>query len=290
MEQIYLNAKSKIIPLAKKDEAEVLNIVMVLLVTINNNEISATLNYLQPLDRHEYIYEFIKDTNKDGQQTKTIIYYIGKYGACPAAIRATSSDPEVHGNASTMSMVVDQCFPNLNAVIRVGVACGIKEKVKLFDVLVSSEVVDYNKTKFKQGEYLPIEKAITVSPKLLELFTHCIQWPDDALKKHFNDKGIQIPSVKSGVVLNGPYLVDDPRTLIENFVPKAIGIEIEGDHIFVATQHTMTNFIIVKAVCDFGDGKYSKTYQPTAAILAADLVHNRLSDPQAPEFFKSLFN
>ena len=41
--------------------------------------------------------------------------------------------------------------------------------------------------------------------------------------------------------------------------------------------------IIVKAVCDFGDGKKNKDFQPTAALLAASCVKRYFDDPQVLE-------
>ena len=38
----------------------------------------------------------------------------------------------------------------------------------------------------------------------------------------------------------------------------------------------------MKSVCDFGDGKKNKIFQPTAALLAADCVRHVLGDPQIP--------
>ena len=55
------------------------------------------------------------------------------------------------------------------------------------------------------------------------------------------------------------------------------------------TKHTL-NVIIVKAVCNFKDGKDNEVYQPTAALLAADLVHVCLSDHQAFEELEGLHN
>ena len=277
-------------PLPKDIEAKVLQSVMVLLVAVNINETSAAHSYLQPLDGHENIYQFFKNLVQGGQQTKVVIYYIGKYGACTAAIRNV---PPGFDSTSHVLMMADQCFPNLSAIISVGVACGIKKKVKMCDVLVSSKVINYDKTNDKSGAGLRGEDATTVSPQLTKLFTQCKQWPNDAIRKRLNDNKISIPNVKSGVILCGPYRVDDPvmKTASDiSLFPEAIGIEMEGTHLFADIQQSLSNTIIVKAVCHFVDGKDTKSYQPTAALIAADIVHKCLNDPQAYEMFKGLFN
>ena len=272
-------------PLPRDIEAKVLQSVMVLLVAVNINETSAAHSYLQPLDGHENIYQFFKTLDQDGQQTNFVIYYIGKYGACTAAIRNVPPGLEVY---SSVLMMADQCFPNLSAIISVGVACGIKKKVKVCDVLVSSEII---KTRDKSGGYSQTGEATAVSPQIVKLFSQCEQWPNSAISKRLNNNRISKPKVKTGLIVNGPYHVDDSvmkRILVRNMFPAAIGIEMEGTYIFADTQQSMAKTIIVKAVCDFGDGKYAEIYQATAALIAADLVHKCLSDPQAFEMFKGL--
>ena len=274
------------VPLPKDIEAKVLQSVMVLLVAVNINETLAAHSYLQPLDGHENIYQYFKTLDQEGQQSKIVIYYIGKYGACTAAIRNVPAGVEVYN--STVLMMADQCFPNLSSIISVGVACGIKKKVKLCDVLVSTKIINYDKARDGSGGYLPREVTTTVSPQIIKLFTQCEQWPNDAIRKRLNKNKIAKPTVKSGVMLNGPYYVDDPVMKIALSIKEAIGIEMERTGMFGDTQQSMTNSIIVKAVCEFGDGKYNKEYQPTAALIAADLVHKCLSDPQVYEMFKGL--
>ena len=284
-----MTTKEDVVPLSKDIEAKVLQSVMVMLVAININETSAAHSYLQPLDGHENIYQFFKTLDQVGQQTKVVIYYIGKYGACTAAIRNVPPGLEVYNSTSSVLMMADQCFPNLSAIISVGVACGIKKKVKMCDILVSSKVI---KTNDKSGADLRGEDATTVSPQLTKLFTQCKQWPSDIIRKRLNDNKISIPNVKSGVILCGPYRVDDPvmKTASDiSLFPEAIGIEIEGTYLFADIQQSVSNTIIVKAVCHFVDGKDTKSYQPTAALLAADIVHKCLNDPQVYEMFKGLF-
>ena len=279
-----VSATKDAITLPKDIEMVVLKSVMVLVVTIDKiNEASAIRCYLQPLDGHEYIYKYYQDELK----AEVIVYHIGKYGACQAAIRNIPPGI-VHDNTSCVSMMADQCFPNLGGIVSVGVACGIKGKVEICDVLVSSQIINYDKVREEYEEYSPRGEAIAVSSQFNTLFTQPVQWPSDAIKKRLNNSGQHTPYVKSGVILSGPYLVDPimKKTLAKNFAHEAIGIEMDGAHLFIANHHIGANIIIVKAVCDFGDGKNIKMYQPTAALLAADLVHKCLSNPQAPAMLK----
>ena len=280
LKQMALTIKEDI-TLPEDIETEVLQGVMVLLVTVNLDESLATRSYLQPLDGHDNIYRF-----SQGGQQSNVVYYIGKYGLCPTAIRDV---PELCGSTSFVPMMAKQCFPCLSAIISVGVAFGIKGEVKLFDVLVSSEVVNYNydETRDKTPSYSPNAEPIVLLSQLCKLFTHPIQWPNELIKKRLNDNGKQIPIVKSGLILSGPYL-DDPaiKSLVRNFAHRVIGIEMGGVNLFSAKQEITARTIIVKVVYNFGDGKNSNVCQPTAALLAANLVDKCLSHPQAHETLK----
>ena len=58
---------------------------------------------------------------------------------------------------------------------------------------------------------------------------------------------------------------------------------MEGAYLFAAVQDTNAHTIIVKAVCDFGDGSAQEKFHSTAALLAADCVNKILDNPQLPE-------
>ena len=276
-------------PLPEIIRDEVLQNIMVLLVCANVNETSATLSYLDPLDGHKAIFRF-------DQNGKQVVYYIGKYGACPAAVTNVPHEVDI-------STLAYQCFPYLCATVSIGVACGIKEKVQVCDVLVSSQNVNCDgeesikkeketSTKKEKEKSAKNEKVIsfTVSPWLIKRFSQPEHWPDDTVKEHLTDNGMPMPKVTPGVILSVPSYHGDDSTLNKSFkelAGKAIGIEMERSYYF--TKATL-NVIIVKAVCDFGDGKDNEVYQPTAALLAADLVHVCLSDHQAFKEIEGLHN
>ena len=264
------------IPLPENTRDEVLHSITVLLVSTNEAETLAIRSYLRSLDGHEAIYQF----NQDG---KPVVYYIGKYGACPAAVTNVPHGFEVH-----ISTLANQCFPNLCAIVSVGVACGIEGKVEICDVLVSSQVVNYDDVPL--DDQIPRDKPFSVSQWLKKLFSQPAHWPDYTIRKRLINNKIPMPNVISGVILSGPANhFDDPavNSIIGNLSSEAIGIEMQRAYHF--TKDTV-NAIIVKAVYNFRDGMDNEEYQPTAALLAADLVHLCLSDRQASEKLKGLDN
>ena len=225
-----------LVPLPKSTTDEVLRSITILLVSTNENETLATRSYLQPLDGDENIYTF----DQDG---KGVVYYVGKYGACPAAVAKVPHGFEVH-----ISILANQCFPNLCAIVSVGVACGIEGKVQMCDVLVSSQIVNYDR-----DDQMPKEKPFSVSPWLKKLFSHPVCWPDYTTEVRLTSNGMPIPNVMSGVILSGPpYHFDDPvmKNFATNISGEAIGIEIQRAYHF--TKDTV-NAIVVKAVCNFGE-------------------------------------
>lgn len=284
LEQIVLN-KTENILLPKDIETEVLQCITVLLVTVTINESLATLSYLQPLVGHRNIYKFTQGV----EPGKVIVYYVGKYGACPAAVTQVPSDFQVHNSTRSISIIADQCFPNLGGIISVGVACGVKGKVEMCDVVVSSKVVNYDRARNEHEGYSPRGEAIVVPYQLSKLFNQPVQWPNDTIRKRLNDNGTHIPNVKFGVILSGPYYANDSvmkKTLIRNFACEALCIEMSRSHLVTTNQQTIPSTVVVKAVCDFGDGKNKKVYQSTAALLAADVVNQCLSDPKALDMLK----
>ena len=280
MKKVNFIAIGDVLP--RNIEEDVLRSIVVLLVNVHGTCDSVIHKYLQPLDGHVNVYKFYQ-----GGQAECVTYYIGNCGTFPTAIRGLPPNLQGNDNHSTVVMMADQCFPNLGAIISVGVVCGIKKKAQICDVLVSSKVFNYNYD-VTMEQYIPIGKTITVSRPVVKLFTQPVQWPNDAVKKYLKINKQRIPNVKSGMILSGPYIVGDPGIsgLVRNFSGEAIGIEMDGANLFVENQHIAIHTIIVKAVCDLGDGKNIQVNQHTAALLAANLVHTGLSHPQAPEILQ----
>ena len=283
LEKIFRNTKEEV-SLPKNIEDKLLQKVVILLMAVNKSENYAARIYLKPLTGHENVYKYSQRKDYGEQGREIAIYYIGNYGACPAAVRDILPGSEVQGGASSVPAMAYDCFPNLGAIIGVGVACGVEDKVNMCDILVSTKVINYDKGRAEPGGFLSRAESISASPYLRKLFSELSRWPNDYFEKRLLTNNL-ISKVKHGVILSGPYVIDDPvmkQRFIKDFAPEAIGIEMEGAYLFAATQRRPTDVIIVKAVCDFGDGKKSKIYQPTAALLAADFICKQLSDPEVP--------
>ena len=267
---------------------QVLQNIVLLLVTVTDIENLAVHCYLKPLDGHKKIYQFSERIDHDQSQTEFAIYHIGKYGSCSAAVRNILPGSEMQDRTTTVVKLAYISFPNLGAVIGVGVAYGIENKVNLCDILVSSSVSNYNKVRV-QREVLPTGDNIDASSYLKQLFHNLVNWPNDEIKSRLKNFGMERTEIQFGKILSAPCLSDDPEIKIrlhKSYSSEVIGIEMEGTNLFATAQKSDIHTIIVKAVCDFGDGNNREVLHPTAALLAADCVSTVLSDTQIPEMLK----
>ena len=266
-------------------DEQLLDQVILLLLTVNDNEDNAVLCYLEPLPGHTDIYKYMQ-CDDAGIQTQHAIYLIGKYGTCPTAVRQIKPGPEI-GGATTAPNLAFHCFKKLKAIIGVGVACGVEKRVKICDVLVADKIKNYDQARLQEEGPLDRGYTIPTSDLLSSIFRQKgVKWLGDDIKNRIDESGILEPKIKQGLILSGPYLIDDKdvkKDLIQNFAPEAIGIEMEAACLFKATHGVQVHITIVKAVCDFGDGNKKKHFQPTAALLAASCVERYFDDSQVLE-------
>ena len=277
------DATKEAIDLPESKKNKVLRSIEVLLMTININETLVIQGYLQRLNGHANVYKFLKHIDLDGQTAKYVTFYIGKYGICPAAIGVVPDDLEVHRSHNSLAVMAYDCFPNLSTILSIGITCGIQKKVKMCDVLVSSKIVYYDKEKAE-----PEKSEIGISNQLIQIFNQPDGWPRESIQERLKYNQIMLPNVITGVILSGLHLNNDPAIKNEDIAPKVIGTDMEGVPLFGGALQTMANIIIVKAVCGFQAGRYDETYQPTAALLAADLVYECLSSSQTQKLFTGL--
>ena len=266
---------------------QLLKEIVLLVLTVNKNEDNAVLCYLEPLNGHTHIYKYMQHV-KDGPLDQFAIYLIGKYGAIPTAVRQITAGSEI-GGAGTVPNLAFRCFKSLNAIIGVGVACGVEKRTKICDVLVADKVNNYDQARLQEGGTLNRGFAIPVSQLLSSIFRQTIKWPDDEIKERLDKCNIAKPKIKQGIILSGPYLIDNSekkKELLQNFAAEAIGIEMEAAYLFKAAANVSTHMTIIKAVCDFGDGFKTKHFQPTAALLAANCLKKYFDDAQVLEMLR----
>ena len=262
----------------------------ILLVTANKFENDAVLSFLEPRKGDallKYHYNW-----KMGFIKKQAVYIFGKFGAVNAAVHRMVKQ----GSAAAQDVVTvaSACFGNsLDAIFSVGVACGVEGKSNILDVLVSKSITCYNASRYGTTEdgkpdILNRDKTnLDTDPFIIERFNTPPYWPIKDSPTSIVNRLSKPPQMRMGLILSGDYLVDNKdlkEQLLKNFAKEAIGIEMEGAGLFhdKAQHECDCKIMIVKAVCDFGDGLKDKSYQPTAALLAAECLHHYLNEKDMP--------
>jgi nucleoside phosphorylase len=173
------------------------------------------------------------------------------------------------GVVGGMQQTVDKAIRSLEPgfVIAVGVAFGVDDcKHAIGDILVSTRLHNYELQRAgSEGQIICRGARPDASSQLVNFF------------RTFKAMSWSGAPVTLGVLLSGEKLVDDLdyRKHLQSFASDAIGGEMEGAGLYVAGYDHKVDWIVVKAICDFADGKkkVDKTAKQTlAATNAAKFV------------------
>lgn len=152
-----------------------------------------------------------------------------------------------------------------SAVLMVGIAFGVDEaKQTIGDVLVSQQLRLYDLQRVGKDIVLRGDKP-HASPRLINFCRMAAYAPAATLAY----------SVRFGLLLTGAKLIDDIdyRDQLVRLEPEAIGGEMEGEGLYVSCHESKTDWIVIKAICDWADGNKTnpkkKEHQALAATNAA---------------------
>ncbi len=240
----------------------------VVIITANDTELRAAMHKLEPYrPRRSVLLAYI------GPET----YYLGKFGAYKAVVTKCRMGSIGEGSVILAAQQA-QIIWGPRAIIMVGVAFG-KDPTKqhLGDVLVASQIVPYEGQRV--GTDLIFRNPIPPSNAvLLNRFENAPTWHFVRPKPDGKACNLQV-----GPILSGEKLVDDPdfkAWLFKRF-PAAIGGEMEGAGLCAVAGRFGVAWILVKSICDWGDGHKQDLYQPLAAAAAVSLVHHVLAQKTA---------
>jgi nucleoside phosphorylase len=166
-----------------------------------------------------------------------------------------------------MQQVVDKAIRALDpaAVIAVGIAFGVSEKDQsIGDILLSKQIQLYELQRAGREIVLRGDKphATTRLINHFEAFKQ-VRW-----------KGA---TVRTGLILSGEKLIDDKdyRDQLVTLQVEAVGGEMEGAGLYVASADHKVDWVVVKAICDWADGNKKvnkKQRQKKAAKNAAKFI------------------
>ena len=160
-------------------------------------------------------------------------------------------------------------------VIVFGLAGGIKDRVNLGDVIVSTEIYYYEPAKLRAGDTESRPLYIRTDAVLYNRLQRC------ALKLH---KPYQ---VQFGPFAVGEKVVSDVATIkgFKTYVPKLLGIEMESYGVATAAHHSThrPRFIAVRGVSDFADHDKNDDWRQRCLDNAADFLVEFLSSGTLPK-------
>lgn len=229
----------------------------VLLVTVTKVETQAVFHLMEERFGYHRREQFI------GHKT---YYHLGEINKAQVVLVRSEMGASGPGGASlTIAEAINKLSPS--SVIMVGISFGLyPEKQSIGDVLVSKQLMNYELQRIGTGStgestIIPRGDRLSASLWLLDRFRSGeLSW--------------NTGNVQFGLILSGPKLVDNLvyRNQLHELEPEAIGGEMEGSGLSDAAQRFKTDWILVKAICDWADGrKYEnkKQNQETAAYNAA---------------------
>ena len=251
--------------------------IKILLMTATPIELEGIMHYLKPKDGNTKIIETF--TNTEAGKEK---FYIGKYGKYPVVV-GMSAPAKSHQGPLSASYVATKLMNTFKPryVIAVGICYGMdRSNASSGDVIVSSIICDF--TCLRAGETLqPRGGTPTVGRTLLSLFGS----PGD----YSHNEGAIKVKVRCGAFIARSDLVDNPiyKQQLKSLKPDALGGEMEGAGIMSAIENATysgVEAIVIKAICDWGDGKKSEStnLKSFSSRAAARYVHYQMDKLAAP--------
>jgi len=227
---------------------------VVVLLTCNLHETAAVLRRFNPNGSHSI-------------ETRNGITYnlLGAHSGMQV-VQRISKQGEGDAQTATFDAIRDW---NPHAIIGVGIAFGVNQaKQKIGDVLVSEAIRGYDLGRINaDGTISPRGPKPSASGVLYNRFNHL----DQACQSKPNGC-VNWPTVRFGTLLSGNKLVDnlDYRESLRQIEPDAIGGEMEAVGIQLAADRHKVDWIVVKAICDWGDGHKNVESKEQDQQLAAD--------------------
>jgi nucleoside phosphorylase len=238
----------------------------VLLVTVTDVETQAVFDAVAAVKKTKPRAQFLGDHT---------YYHFGEVGGANVSLVKTVVMGTVQqgGSHDTVLDAISELKPS--AVIMVGIAFGMDRNTqKIGEILVSEHLQPYEPQKVsttEEGDVRVITRGerVTAAIRLLSRISNAkLTW--------------QGSNVRFGLVLSGEKLIDnsDFRNTLREFASEAIGGEMEGAGLYAAARKHKVDWILVKAICDWADGKkkYKKNErQKLAARNAASFVVHALT-------------
>lgn len=203
--------------------------------------------------------------------SNSITYYLGQVGQYNIIHIQCQQMGSISPGGSTLTIhKALQEWPSIKAVIMIGICFGIDDsKQHIGDVVISSSISNYETRRIGKDKELARGETYHSDRCLLNAFNN--------LKRSWENIGSDgnIKELIIGEYVSGEKLVDNIefRTKLLSEKPEAKAGEMEGNGLVAACVAESIPWILVKSICDFGDGnkgKDKKTKQAMAASSSAE--------------------
>ena len=258
--------------------------VVILLVTINDNEKWAALHHLVPpmADGTPLAPKPVRWFDDVQNTTVTLGMFGGHKAALIQAKMGNDCRTEIENALDLM--------PNVQLLVAVGVAYGSKT-CKYADVLVSTTIDGVGNVKYHNGKLLFCvgdDRFTRMADRVFQVFTRETQSWTITTGFKCSEKG-RMPTVVTGQVISAPWLVNDENLLLKLFDndPMAVGGEMEGQVIASIYNKLRSqpkprqiDIVIIKGVASFADGnkEEERKWQLTAAMAAVGYTEYKLEE------------
>lgn len=196
-------------------------------------------------------------------------FHVGSFAGF-AAVHVQCAAGSIGRDSATIvvAAAVERWKPPL--VLMPGIAFGKSPRKQLIgDVLIANEVVHYEP--FREGAKRIARGAHSRATPVARDRAVNLRW-----SQHRSD-GRRVRA-RVGQMLSGEKLVDSIEFKARLFAdfPEAIGGEMEGAGLASAAEAAKIEWLLAKAICDWGNGKKSDKYQKEAAKLSVRFMEHLL--------------
>ena len=262
------------------DDLKTLNVANFLLVTVTPIETENLLEKLGPISKNGVL-----KTTVDGKT-----YHIGRMG-CYNVIHCQCMDQGATSSGGSIVTIMNafEHWSCIKAVIMVGIAFGMYDEPNasrqqhIGDILIAKDVIPYERQKVQPREIQYKEDRQSANPDILDAFK--------IVEADWNEKNLYDEQTGMEIcdLLSGEKLVNnlDYRNQLKEKFKSSRGGEMEGAGVASACVNKNIPWVVMKSICDFGDGykqlhKYAR--QSCAAALAAEACRRVLSKAHSLDY------
>ena len=254
------------------DEKEIIEATKFILVTAVDIEYRAVMGQATSTRSDK---KFLKVIVKDGSAN----FILGNYGPSKVAIIKTGQGPkETKKILEPVQKVVKAEY-----VIAIGICFGAKEsktkelgnKTNMGDIIVAESIIDTTKKRYEREKIIVSDKTYDCGKNLFNMLRQ-----DDTIETE--GKSVKI---HPGPLASEESLYCSAKIKEEIFrqVPQALGGEMEANGIREVVDREKFEWIVIKAIVDWGDEAKDKKWQPFGAVSCARHVLKRLTkQPNGP--------